>query len=131
MKSILPLASLSLLVLAAPSCVLAAGAAIGAGAMYALGEDSVRIYLDAGMDDVYAASEAEFQDRGSLESLDMGNQEGKLSAKVDDHQVEVFLTRLTDNTTELVVKARQWSDLAPNLELAQPVSDRIAYRLDH
>lgn len=131
MKTMLPLTCLTLLTLAAPSCVLAAGAAIGAGAMYALGEDSVRIYLESGIDDVYAASEAEFQDRGSLESVDLGNKEGKLSAKVDDHQVDVFLTRITDNTTELVVKARKWADLAPNLELAQQVSDRIAYRLDH
>lgn len=131
MKSILPLAALLFLGLAAPSCVLVAGAAIGAGAMYALGEDSVRIYLDYGMDDVYSAAEAEFQDRGSLESMDQGIKEGQLSARVEEHQVEVFLTRITDNTTELVVKARKWSDLAPNLELAQQVSDRIAYRLEH
>lgn len=124
MKSILPLATLSLLALAAPSCVL------GAGAMYALGEDSVRIFVESDMDDTYAAAEAEFQDRGSLESMEQGIKEGRLTARVDDDQVDVFLTRITDNTTEMVVQARKWKDLAPNLELAQQVSDRIAYRLD-
>ena len=130
MKSILPLATLSLLALAAPSCVLVAGAALGAGAMYALGEDSVRIFVESDMADTYAAAEAEFQDRGSLESMEQGIKEGRLSARVDDDQVDVFLTRITDNTTEMVVQARKWKDLAPNLELAQQVSDRIAYRLD-
>lgn len=130
MKSILPLATLSLLALAAPSCVLVAGAALGAGAMYALGEDSVRIFVESDMDDTYAAAEAEFQDRGSLESMEQGIKEGRLTARVDDDQVDVFLTRITDNTTEMVVQARKWKDLAPNLELAQQVSDRIAYRLD-
>ena len=62
--------------------------------------------------------------------MEQGIKEGRLSARVDDDQVDVFLTRITDNTTEMVVQARKWKDLAPNLELAQQVSDRIAYRLD-
>lgn len=130
MKKLLPVVLLGACVGAMPSCVLAVGAALGAGTMYSLGEDSERIYLDAPMTDVFSAAQAEFRDRGSLELLEAGNKESFLSAKVEDAQIEVFLSKITDNTTEMVVKARKWSDMAPELEMAGRVADRIAYRVN-
>ncbi|MFK5957147.1 MAG: DUF3568 family protein [Planctomycetota bacterium] len=129
MKKLLPAVLLSACAVALPSCVLAVGAAIGAGAMYSVGEDSEQIYLDAPMTDVFSAAQAEFKDRGSLEMLEAGNQESFMSAKVEDVQVEIFLRKITDNTTEMVVKARKWADMAPDLEMAGRVADRIAYRV--
>ena len=122
---------LSVLLLPLASCVLAAGAAIGAGAMVALDEDSIQLYLDAGLDDVFAASQAEFRERGALEVVEAGKQEGYLRARVDDTELEVFLTRITDRTTRMVVKARKWKEMMPDLEQAERVADRIAYRVEH
>ena len=130
MKKLLPVVLLSVSLTTIPSCVLAAGVALGAGAMYSLGEDSVQTYLDAPMTDVFSAAQAEFRDRGSIELLEAGNKESFMRAKVEDVEVEVFFTRITDNATEMVIKARKWSDMAPDLELAGCVSDRIAYRVN-
>ncbi|MDA0666850.1 MAG: DUF3568 family protein [Planctomycetota bacterium] len=129
MKKLLPAVFLSALLAALPSCVLAAGAVLGAGAMYSLGEDSVQTYFDAPMTDVFAAAQAEFRDRGSMELLEAGNDESFIRARVENVEVEVFLKRITDNTTEMVIKARKWEDMAPDLESAERVADRISYRI--
>lgn len=110
------------------SCVLIAGAAIGAGAMYALGEDSTEIFLDVTLDGAYAAAQAELQETGELDEISGGVGESSVSGRLDDDRVDIFLSRITDNTTRVVVQARKWADLAPNLELAERVADRIAYR---
>jgi len=112
------------------SCVLIAGAAIGAGAMYALGEDSTEIYLDADLEDAYAAAQAEFQEKGELEEVSAGVAESSVSGRMGEDRVDIFLTRITDNTTRVVVQARKWADLAPNLPVADRVADRIAYRVN-
>ena len=130
MKKLLPAVLLSALVATMPSCVLAAGVALGAGAMYSLGEDSVQTYVEVPMTDAFAAAQAEFRDSGELGLLEAANKESFIRATVEDNEVEVFFHRITDNTTEMVVKARKWADMAPNLELAERVSDRITYRLE-
>ena len=131
MKTILHLGALCALLLPMSACVLAAGAAIGAGAMYSMGEDSTELYLDAGLDDVFAAAQAEFRERGVMEEIEAGRTEGHIQARLDAEDVEVFLTKLTENTTRMVVKARKWREMAPALEVAERVADRIAYRVAH
>lgn len=37
----------------------------------------------------------------------------------------IFFSRITDNTTKMVLKARKWVDMAPDLELAERVADRM------
>ncbi|MGB0953901.1 MAG: DUF3568 family protein [Planctomycetota bacterium] len=129
MKTFALPALLCLGLLSLGSCVLVAGAAIGAGAMYALGEDSTEVFVDAPMEDAYAAAQAELQEKGELDEIAGGLGESSVVGKVDGHKVEVYLTRITDNATRVVVQARKWADLAPNLELAQRLADRIAYRV--
>lgn len=131
MKTLALPALLSLGLLSLGSCVLVAGAAIGAGAMYALGEDSTEVFVDATMDDVYAAAQAELQEKGELDEVSAGLGESSVSGKLDNDRVDIFLSRITDSTTRVVVQGRKWADLAPNLELSQRLADRIAYRATH
>jgi len=112
----------------APSCVLVVGAGLGAGAMYALGEASVESYLEQSMTSVYSAAQAQLEDGGSIEFEEVGVREAYLTARVDDTDIEIFLTAVTKNTTRMVVKARKWRSTAPNTEVAQVTSDRIAFR---
>lgn len=115
--------------LVAPSCVLVVGAGIGAGAMYVLGEDSIELYVDASLDDVYEATQEELGDGGEVTVDDIGVKEAFVAATVDEIEIEVFLTGVTDNTTRIVVKARKWRETAPDLDIAQATADRIAYRV--
>ncbi len=129
MNKIAPSVFLLVTLLAAPSCVLVVGAGIGAGAMYVLGEDSVELYVDADLDEVYEATQEHLEDGGEVTTEDMGIREAFVSATVDGVEVEVFLTGVTDTTTRIVVKARKWRETSPDLDVAQATADRIAFRV--
>jgi len=113
-----------------PSCALAVGAALGAGGVYAMGDDAARVYLDAPMADVVSASQALLEEGGTIERDDPGEKESVLEGRSDDYRYTIELTALTENTTELVVHARRWAKLAPAQEEAKRLADRIAYRVD-
>ncbi len=130
MKKLAPSFFLIAALLAAPSCVLVVGAGIGASAMYALGEDSIELYLDHPMNSVYTAAQAQIEDTGDVELEELGVKEAYISARVDDAEIDIFLTGVTENTTRMVVKARKWKSTAPDLDAAQSIADRIAYRAD-
>jgi hypothetical protein len=123
---LLPLA----LLLPLGSCVFIAGAAVGAGAIYSLGEDSVEQYFEASIAEAHAAALAEIRHRGEIRSEDPGSKEGRIEAEVEDSEVDVFFTAVTESTTRVVVRARKWQTLAPDLDLAQQLADRIALRLN-
>ena len=112
-----------------PSCALAVGAAIGAGAVYALGEDGIQVFLEEPMEDVLAASQAVLDERGDIEREDLGEKEALLEARDEDFRYTVTLTAVTENTTELVIQARRWAKLAPAPEEAKRLADRIAFRV--
>jgi hypothetical protein len=112
-----------------PSCAFAIGAAIGAGTVYALGEDAARVYLEAPMADVLEASRAVVVERGEIERDDPGESEAILVVRGDEYQYTVELKALTPNTTELVVSARRWARMAPAQEEATRMADRIALRV--
>jgi hypothetical protein len=128
MKRLAPLAFLFVTVVAVPSCVLVVGAGIGAGAMYALGEDSIELYIDHTLDSVYSAAQLHLEDVGEVKVEEMGVREAYIAARVEKADVDIYLTGVTENTTRLIVKARKWNAAAPDLELAQDLADLIAYR---
>ncbi len=113
-----------------PSCALAVGAAIGAGAVYSLGEDGIQVFLDAPMEDVLAATQAELADHGEMEREDIGKKDALLESKDEEFRYTVTLKAVTESTTELVIRARRWAKLAPAPEEAKRLADRIAFRLD-
>lgn len=128
MKTLAPFVCLLAILVAAPSCVLVVGAGLGAGAMYALGEDSIELYTEHSLDSVYSAAQLHFEDVGEVKVEEMGVKEAYIAARVDDTDIDVYLTGVTDNTTRMVVKARKWRSTAPDLDMAQEIADRIAYR---
>ncbi len=119
----------ALLPLAAASCVFVAGAAIGAGVVYALGEDSVEVFLDAELEQVHAAARAVLQERGEVREDSLGARTSRLEADWDGRDVEVDLERATDDTVRMVVGARRFSDLAPDQDTARRVADLVVARV--
>jgi len=115
--------------LAAASCVFVAGAAVGAGVVYALGEDSVEVFLDAELEQVHAAARAVLAERGEIREDTVGARTSHLEADWDGRDVEVDLERATDATVRMVVGARRFSDLAPDQDTARRVADLVAARL--
>lgn len=112
------------------SCIFVAGAAVGAGAFYALGEDSVEQYFEVPIAAAHAAAAAELRARGELTLEDPGAREGRIEARVEGREVAVFLTAVTPGTTRLIVRARKWGTVSPDLERARFLLDRIALRLN-
>jgi uncharacterized UPF0146 family protein len=108
--------------------VLVVGAGLGASAMYALGEDSIELYTEHSLDSVYSAAQLHLEDVGEVKVEEMGIREAYISARVEDADIDVFLTGVTDHTTRIIVKARKWGSTAPDLDVAQDIADRIAYR---
>lgn len=117
------------LALAAGSCVFLAGAAIGAGAIYVLGEDAVETHFDAPFEEVFAACRAEVEAGGEVEEEHRGAKEGSLTGNADDIRYDLRLTAVTAQATRVVVQARKWRTLAPDLDGAKSFVDRLALRL--
>lgn len=130
MKRLLLAFLASTLLFSASSCVFVIGAGVGAGALYALGEDSVDGYLKADIEDLFDAAEADFEQHGSLDSSEQGARECTLVGTLNKSKVEVFLIQLTDETTHVVIKARKWSSTSPDLETARDMLDRITFRVE-
>jgi hypothetical protein len=128
MKTLAPFVFLLATLVVAPSCVLVVGAGLGASAMYALGEDSIELYTEHSLDSVYSAAQLHLEDVGEVKVEEMGIREAYISARVEDADIDVFLTGVTDHTTRIIVKARKWGSTAPDLDVAQDIADRIAYR---
>ena len=125
-----PLRVLAVLgLLAAASCVFVAGAAVGAGAVYALGTDSVEVYLEAPIAQAHAVAAEELRQHGTLILDDPGAKSGTLTAEVAGSKIEIALTAVMPGTTRAVVRARKWKTLAPDLESAERIADRIALRV--
>lgn len=123
------LALFALMLLVSASCEFVVGAAAGAGAMYALGEDSTEQFFDAPMPQAHAAALAELTARGEVRRDDPGAKEGVIEASVEGSKITVSLHVMTGSTTRIVVTARKWGSLAPDLDGAQMLADRIARRL--
>lgn len=117
------------LALAAGSCVFLAGAAVGAGAIYVLGEDAVETHFDAPLEEVFAACRSEVEAAGEVQEESRGAKESRLTGNSDGVRYDLRLTAVTANATRVVVQARKWRTLAPDLDGARAFVDRLALRL--
>lgn len=121
-----PTALIASLLLLLPSCVFLAGAAVGAGAIYALSEDAIETYFEAPREDVHAAARAEFAEVAAEQA---GAKESSLQGEIDGVRYDLEFTAVTPGTTRVVVQARKWKTLAPDLDSARAFVDRVALRL--
>ncbi len=128
MLAAMPRLLLALLALAPlPSCVLLVGAAIGAGVVHAISEDSVEVLFEAGFDEVYDVCEAQLERAGTVERSD--DLRGELEGATVDSQVEITIDTTRQGYQRVTVRPRKLSGLSPDLETAQWLADAISRRL--
>lgn len=112
---------------ALPGCVLVAGAAVGAGIVYATGEDSCEVRVEVNGAAAYAASREEVVLRGKVESSDPAV--GILEARIGTSDVKVTVVEEAGGTRSVVtVKARSAGGLAPDAETARILAVAVVKR---
>jgi len=126
MKKAMLTAAVLAAALAVPGCVFLAGAAIGAGIVHAVGEDSTEVVLEEPYDAVFDASREELRARGVVEAAD--SEAGLLEGTVGGSSVKITVKRETDTTVRVTVKARKNAGISPDPEAAEQVSYGILRR---
>ncbi len=119
MRAMLPAGAF--LVLCLPGCLLA-GAAIGAGAVYAMSEDTARVDLRADRDAVFGVAVDVLEVRGTVEGTRPSD--GEIEATVDGSKVTVRVFPV-GGVTRVTVKARRLGGTVPNLSLAQDLAGAV------
>jgi len=116
--------------LAAGGCLaVAAGAAVGAGVVYAAGEDSSEVYLDRSRDEVFDACVAELEAQGSVEVRD--RQDSRIEGTVDGASVVVRLERPSRSLIRVNVRARKHvAGITPAPRIAERVASGVVSRLE-
>lgn len=101
---------------------------VGAGAMggYAVGKDSVRNQFEVSKDHLFRQSLAAAKEMGFVTTEDAVH--GIIKLKIQDANVTITITPLTQRAVELKVKARN-ALLLPEVEVAQQVYNAILKRL--
>ena len=107
-----------------------AGAAVGAGALYALGEDSIESYFESSLAETHAAALAHFTAHGEVETDRPGSRESRIRAVVEGVRFDLQLTAVTTGPTRVVVQAPKWATLAPDLVAAREFADQLAHHLE-
>ena len=120
MKNHILLAAALAAVLAAPGCVFLAGAAIGAGVVHVVGEDSTEVVLEQSYESVFDASKEELAAKGAVEASDADA--GVVEGSVGPSSVTITVTRETDSSVRVTVKARKNGGISPDQETAEEIS---------
>lgn len=103
--------------LAIPSCALAIGAALGAGAVHTSSEDSAQLLTRSSAEDAFAACES------TLERL-------VLDGTVSESKLTVQIVPSGRDRHRITVSARRLAGLSPDLETARRVAGEIAELLE-
>ncbi len=98
----------------------------GAAGGYAVSRDSIRNYLDLPLDQVYGASREVIGELGLVTAEDA--RRGLIKATVQNANVTVTVKRVSEQSVELKVKARN-KFLWPKIDVAHTVYNRILERL--
>lgn len=114
--------------LAIPSCALAIGAALGAGAVHTSSEDSAQLLTRSSAEAAFAASESTLERLGAVDSADPKRL--VLDATVSESKVSVRIQPSGRDRHRITVSARRLSGLSPDLETARRVAGEIAVLLD-
>ena len=111
-----------------PGCLLVAGAAVGAGVVYAAGEDSSEVRVEADAARAYSAAREEVILRGTLQTSDAAG--GTLTARIGTSDVTVKVVgEPTENRTRVTVTARANAGISPDRDTAERVAVAIVKRL--
>jgi hypothetical protein len=112
------LAPFACLLLALPSCVLAIGAAIGAGAVHTTSEDSVEFLTRSSAKATFAACESSLERLGAVDSKRL-----VLDGTVSESKISVRIEPADQDRQRITVSARRLAGLSPDLEAARRVAN--------
>lgn len=126
MKRSILLAAALAAVLAAPGCVFLAGAAIGAGVVHVVGEDSTEVVVEQSYQSVFDASKEELGAQGVVEASDSDS--GMVEGSVGSSSVRITVRRETDSSVRLIIKARKNAGISPDPETAEQLSYGVLRR---
>lgn len=110
-----------------PGCALLVGAALGAGVVHAVSEDTVEVLFERSFEEVYDVCEAQIERAGSVDLSD--DQRGILEGHIDDAEVWISVEATRQGLQRVSVKARKLAGVSPALETAQWLADSISRRL--
>lgn len=127
MKRLVLLAALAAGTVALPGCLLVAGAAIGAGVVYAAGDDTAEVRVHASADSAYTAAREEVLRRGVVDSSDPAA--GVLEGRIGTSRVRVRVVSEPDGLVKVTVRARTGSGLGPDMDTANDVAVAIVRRV--
>ena len=127
MRNLLLASVLALGAAALPGCLLVAGAAIGAGIVYASSDDTAEVRLRTTTAAAYAAAREEVLVRGTVESSDPKS--GVLEGKIGSTSVRVTVVAESDGMVKVSVKARSNSGLSPDMDTANQVTVAVVKRI--
>ena len=114
--------------LAVPSCALAIGAALGAGAVHTSSEDSAQLLTRSNAEDTFAACESTLERLGAVDSADPKRL--VLDGTVSESKLTVQIVPSGRDRHRVTVSARRLSGLSPDLETARRVAGEIAELLE-
>lgn len=108
-----------------PGCLLAAGAAVGAGVVAATSEDTAQVDLkSAPPQEVYDTALNLVENEGDVTSSDPGN--WNLTGEIEKSKVTITIFRVND-FTRVRVKARKLGGTLPDLDLAKRIANDISH----
>jgi hypothetical protein len=122
------LAPFACLLLALPSCALAIGAALGAGAVHTSSEDSAQLLTRSNAEDTFAACESTLERLGAVDSADPKRL--VIDGSVSESRLTVQIVPSGRDRHRVTVSARRLSGLSPDLETARRVAGEIAELLE-
>ena len=117
---------LSILCLSQNGCALFAVGAAGAGG-YSVSEDTIEGIQKASYNQAWLALRSTLQKEGAVTLEDKTH--GTLHAVVKGSDVEAFISRISDKTVKISVKARKAKSVFPDLDLAESLYDKTAGKI--
>lgn len=121
-------ALLACCLLAIPSCALALGAALGAGAVHTTSEDSVEMLTRSSAASAFAACESSLERLGAVDSADPKRH--VLAGTVSECKINIRIEPAGQDRRRIIVSARRHQGLSPDLDTARRVATDIAEQLD-
>ena len=126
MKKPILLAAALAAALSAPGCVFLAGAAVGAGVVHVVGEDSTEVVLEQSYESVFDASKEELGAQGTVEASD--SEAGLVEGTVGSSSVRITVVRETESSVRVTVKSRKNAGISPDPETAEQISYALVKR---
>ena len=126
MKHFISIIFLLVLCLSQNGCALFAVSA-GAAGGYSVSDDTIEGIQESSLNQAWVALHSVIQKEGAITLEDKTR--GTIHAVVKGSDVEAFVSRVSDKTVKISVKARKAKGVFPNLDLAESLYDKTAGKI--